>query len=504
MPKYTYKASPTSPGSYELFEDGSRISTGSLDSILGRFPNASLQGSVPETTNQTVFSDANVRENVIPDIQKRADKLTQTGKYVDSEGNLRNSDGSLIEDDPRTNEIDTLLDEADQIDTEIVDTLRSMRENTDATTARQIKSIQDMFAVRKQQQQNINMRLEAGVDTALLLGGSSRYAISSEGIAGAQERAGINELAQLDAEEQSLIAEVQAAGDAQNFEIMGEILERAEKKREEKVAKAKELAEKIAEANQKVQENQIKLSRDLAIVDLFKQGFTDPTDILDYLNRDESGVLIGDITLDEIQNVLDIVNPPPDMAGLSADYKTYKALIAGGDLKEGTSYIDYITMINNAKRAPSEDLGGGINISTQNRTKLLGAGFSAQDISDIEEGVNTYGIEAVLNQIDDPKQKQAVQEAYGYQSKVTMDQISTIVDREFLSGNIDPVAVLKNSYSDDELKELARENGFAGWWGLSDSELKKYLESSTGLQEAKELYKNILADQYRASNLFEE
>lgn len=243
----------------------------------------------------TVVTDATVREDYIPDMNKRLNALSENRPtyqgmngqtyYSDNPGELAQApvdarpnaqgdwelDGNVygvaptfIEDDPQSNAL-----------------FSSMIRNLDAQTRQIVEGIQQQFQVRKAQQADINKRAEAGTEQALLMGGSSRYApISSGGIVQAQQTYGLQQIADLDAQEQSLIAQAQAAQQAGEYQLFGKALEAAEAKRKEKQAAAVALSQSIAAENEKMRAQQITSARDLAIGELISGGVTSVNDIM--------------------------------------------------------------------------------------------------------------------------------------------------------------------------------------------------------------------------------
>jgi len=302
----------------------------------------------PKFVEPTVISDVNIRDKVIPDIKKRTDSLAETGQFFDNLGNKHNADGSIADDntteDPRQKQVDELQQSADDDSQMVMSTLDKLMKQTDTNTASQVRSIKNQYDVRRQQIEEINRREGLATDTALLLGGSSRYTSSGTGISAAFERAGIMELATVDAQEQAAISEVKAAQADQNYKLASEKLEYAEQLRKEKIEKATEIANTIAEENKAMTEAMQKQSREYAITDLFMQGITDPAEILAYTD--------GNISLKEIDDVLKIINPEEKLSGLSSDYQTYKAMQKQGEIPDNWNYFDYKTAVGNASRAP--------------------------------------------------------------------------------------------------------------------------------------------------------
>ena len=292
---------------------------------------------------QTTLSSANIIEKVIPEDKERLKRLSQTGQYTDETGTQRYADGEPI---PQKNEDDTFLSNLaafnksigrssndatgikklsggtldtsgvempeggvtspeEDYDQQQFDLINQMKATLDAQTKRFISSIEQQYIVRKQQQGEIDRRQQEGIEQTLLIGGSSRYAqVSSQGITAAKERESLMNIAELDAEEKELINTALSAQESGDFKIMGLKLDLIEKKRAEKQKIAEELSKTITEENKKLKERQIQVSRDSAVAGLIAQGINDPVQMLEYLNYDDKGNLVGDFTAKEINEAL--------------------------------------------------------------------------------------------------------------------------------------------------------------------------------------------------------
>lgn len=254
-------------------------------------------GSSASPVEPTTLSDTNIRENVIPDLNSKANKLTETGQYRDTSGNLRNSDGTIV--DEQDSQITDLTTDANSYSDSILKTLDDLMASTDADTMRSVRGIKSQYNVRQQQLEDINAREQANMDTALLNSGSSRYTMSGNSASAAQSRYGIMELAQLDAEEQVAIAEVKAAQTAQNYKVLESKVSYLEKLRGEKVEKAKEIAKQAAEENKALMERNQELADQEEISKVLKTGITDPVQIFQALG--------GKVPFDRIKSVIDII-----------------------------------------------------------------------------------------------------------------------------------------------------------------------------------------------------
>lgn len=196
-------------------------------------------------------------------------------------------------------------------DAQIDELMASMKAQTDAITASKIASIQQKFSTLREQQRQINEAQKGAINTALLTGGvtgkgsTAQYApISSEGIVASQLNYGLQQIAQLDAQETDLINAAKEAQMSQDFKLLDRKLAEVEKIRAEKAKSTEELNKKLAEQNQKAREKMIQATRDNALSDLYSQGITDPTQLLEALNKNS-----GDFTLKEINEGLQNLVP---------------------------------------------------------------------------------------------------------------------------------------------------------------------------------------------------
>ena len=136
----------------------------------------------------------------------------------------------------------------------------------------------------------------------------------------------------------------------------------------------------------------------------------------------------------------------------------------------------------------------GVEITSEDMRSLVGAGFSNTEAQQIQNDINTEGIDYVLAGIDNEIQKNAVRKIYNVVQKVNRAQIETSVTQK--------VAVdgLEDMFTNDELKEIAREQGFASFWKNKDTELEDFLTSN----KVREYYIKLLIDQYKEAGMYEE
>ena len=137
---------------------------------------------------------------------------------------------------------------------------------------------------------------------------------------------------------------------------------------------------------------------------------------------------------------------------------------------------------------------GGIALTADDRRSLVGAGFSTDEVSSIENDIKSYGMDKVLESPGlTESQKNVIRKVYGAEKKVTLDQLQTTVTLKMAQDG------LKETYTTDELIQLAKDNGFASLFKGSETEVEDFLESD----KAKELYTQLLYKQYQDAGLAE-
>lgn len=300
----------------------------------------------PSSTSTTAISNSNKIDQV-PGIVNKTNELAKTGVTTDANGNAVYSNGTSVPQTPetppyaapKTSSITSTGGYVGDVyyapgadlpvgtdgkpvattvtsptDDTILNSLNDLKAQTDATTASLIDGIHSQYAQLRQQQEQANKGQEAGVNNALLMGGvtgqgsSAQYApVSSSGIVQAQVSYGLQQIADLNSKEQSAIIQAQIAGQQQKFQVQDKINQQIDKIRDEKVAAAVALNEKISLQNEKLAAEKLQASKDEAVANLYSSGVTDPNKILKTLN--DQGLTINST---EIANTLKNVNPDAD------------------------------------------------------------------------------------------------------------------------------------------------------------------------------------------------
>lgn len=238
--------------------------------------------------------------------------------------------------------------------------IEAMQQTSDRNTQEAISAIQGRFDQRRAEQEQSNAQGLASLKQVLNLGGSSRYApISSQGLIGAQEAAGIRALAAIDAQERDAVAQARQAQQSGDYKRLEATLGLLEGIREDKGKAMKELSESTLETEKLMQ-------AESAITGLVSQGITDPTKIFQTLSS--QGI---DVSLKDISASLGYLQP-----------------------KNSTS--------------------GSFKFEANQVGPLLGMGFSMADVQQMQDDFNAGGsIEEVLQGVNDPEMIQAVKDALG-------------------------------------------------------------------------------------------
>lgn len=121
--------------------------------------------------------------------------------------------------------------------------------------------------------------------------------------------------------------------------------------------------------------------------------------------------------------------------------------------------------------------GGGsseavVDLAPEDERTLVGAGYSTQDIKDIQKAVAQFGFQAVLDAETDLKKQAAIRKVYGVEEPERIKR----ADIEAVKQSV-AVKWLEDNYDEQELINLARKEGFASWWRGGGGEKNQFLKS---------------------------
>ena len=239
----------------------------------------------------------------------------------------------------------------------------------------------------------------------------------------------------------------------------------------------------LAEAVEKtVVEQQTQLSsRQGAISDLIRQGVTDTAQLLDSLNFDEQGNKIGDITLEEISTVKDLVGfEEPDLQFIS------------GTARQQAGIFDK----SSGKFTPIGGGGGGIGTgggtSSGDTTTGEGSEFDyGRSILDANKDASPEELKIALlentdlnvteiNSLLADRTVKAEAEAEAnkpviFSQEWFKDKIKLSRDNDF--SDVEIVDFIIDNFDTAELFKTAKEAGFAKFYTGKETDIKRYINS---------------------------
>ena len=451
-------------------------------------------------SGKTTLTDQTVRDVYVPEIDRKlsdAEKQFQldpdTQEYLDDREEISTSLDEGTFQDPVTRAID------------------EARELSSARVQSDIDLINTNFSRYIADQERLNKQTNAATGTALLLGGSLRYTISSEGIMKARVEDSMRKVQQLESEQRALVTQARAAQAEDDLELVIDKLEHIAQRKKEVDAEIQAIHELQRDEIQKLQERNNLAQREQSIAEVFDFGITDASDIQGVL-KDQYGITTS---LEEIEGTLGIINPPESLAGLNADMKT--ALFVKNNPEQfpemkGKNVLDILQALENKnqQRFDTQKVGDTLyefeyddkgqiigrkaivrdesdqdenrfKFSNDDRGKLLGVGLSESEIDRIQSDTRQYGADAVIEGMGDEKQKIAIRAILKNMSeeKIQEEQEAAekFLDKDYFSG----------LFTKDQLESAAKDAGFtAGGFlgaGVGKKGVSDYLDHLVNLVE---------------------
>lgn len=270
--------------------DGTKINkaTGQVISTAAGTPgfvSSKTINSATKPNNQSLTTFSSDKSTDIANNNVTLDEYSNKGITTDPNTGLASTSSGTTYEPLKPVEADTQTE-----DDAINSYYDSLQKTLDKNTQYQIDNAKNRFDQLRADQIRVNAQQEKQTQNALLMGGatgqgsSAQYApISSVGIVQSQMSYGLKQIANLDAQENDLIAQAKQAQTDGNFRIVEAKLADVKEKRKEKMDAATKLNETIQKANEKALEQQEIMVKDGAITELFSQGITDVPTILSTL-----------------------------------------------------------------------------------------------------------------------------------------------------------------------------------------------------------------------------
>ena len=234
-------------------------------------------------------------------------------------------------------------------------------------------------------------------------------------------------------------------------------------------------------------------------LDDFKSDFELRQKIEDKINKSEEDVLekASQLEKDSQKTLFDIMNELEgvDPNKMSPDnLKALEDLAARGNLpfdlvKQALETQNKRKVFEDALKIAQKEKS---DITSEKKLILAGSGLNDVMISNIEEGVKTIGMDKVLEDNYTDTQKDAIRKIYGIEKKeITRTQLLQAVRA---MGAKDVENYFRSRYSEDDIKQFAKDTGFVGFFKGKATEISDYLSSP----QAREKLAELLEKDYEA------
>lgn len=301
------------------------------------------------------------------EVSNRASRLSQSD-FTEQELRASGADMSEFIFDPETGTFSQgttdsttrfFMDQVKKSDRQVeklVDELEDLERRSDQINASIASNIRKKYENLREEQRDIGNRALAQVQKTNIRFGTERYApLVATGIVSAQETANLKAIREIQQEEESLILSAKQAELEGDFTAVHSRMKLAEETREKKQKALEKHLNLMQEKSEEIAEKNRKISRESTIIDLMDQGVTDPVQIFDFLNFDEEGNQVGDVSLEEINEALDVAQGGGvDTTGDIRQFEDAKRL---GLIPPNMQLFDFIARKSAAGRKPES--GGG-------------------------------------------------------------------------------------------------------------------------------------------------
>ena len=241
-----------------------------------------------------------------------------------------------------------------------------------AASKAQIASLTNQWTERRALLEKSNKANEAQWQQQFFRFGQAEYSpgMTSDMITG-KEQEGIRKVAELDEQYNTKVAEINAALASKQFAQAAALTQDLSAIEEKALEAMHSNAKEARETNKKLRETEQKNARNVGVATAFAAGYKTAADVLDYLRA--TGGDYGELTLDEIDKALKIINPEEKFTGLDDDYQTYRRLQKDEpETVKGMDFIDYKNAVYNAThKATGGTTTPGISPSGQTEQEFI-------------------------------------------------------------------------------------------------------------------------------------
>lgn len=306
--------------------------------------------------------------------------------------------------------------------------LDDLSARSNAATKNLLRGINADYAQRQLEAADQNDRYQQGLKVLGLQTGTTKFLpFIQQGMLTFAEMEGQKELSRLDGEGKKLLAEAQQAQIDQDFRIVSQKMEAYRENEAMKSRAINDLYDQ-AQSRQSIQANAMKIGASIApflVRELAGLNDMEKQEVLQRIAQ-EYGVAVNDL-------LVGLSTYEQERADTERDFAMDERRFGLDERRFG---LEQQREARLARGEAREDL---IELSADDRRTLLGAGFTAAEISNMESEVRQFGLSKVLEGVTEAAQRSALEKVYGGAgtSKLNRQNISSffdIPDDEGLSG----------------------------------------------------------------------
>lgn len=341
----------------------------------------------------TVVTDANIRENIIPQIQSQVQTATTPASNNPSASQNQTVQSNTGQNTGNNNsDIDTTLDGTDYnaiynkilgqenaqpidpLTQKELDLITSQQSSVDSGYNSQISGLQTAY-----NQVRASTQAATDAQNAQTTFQGERTGITSsttQSIINAENNANLNKMASLTADENTAISNIQTAMSKSDYQSAQDQVTALEKIQSDRAALAQKVTDSLVTQNETNQKTILQAQQDAQISKVFASGVTDPAKILSTLNANG-----GSFTLAQINTALKNLTTDGNLQNLTGNVKNFYSLKDSGALPSSITSLP-----------ADQQLTAFLNLdSSTSASKSLYTTSDGTDItkSDISSGVQT-------------------------------------------------------------------------------------------------------------------
>lgn len=367
-------------------------------------------------------------------------------------------------------ETKTLLAEMDAELENTKSQMETMKANMDASSQKRMDGIMSMYATRKKQMEAINAAHLEGLRVAGITSGAARFTTElNQQILTNEERAGIARLAELDAEEQRLLMDAEAAKLENDFEMLDKNITRISENRREKTQLVQQQFQNaIAEQNLMIQQNQER-----------RQAARDEREARDSAVDDASISLIGS-TDDEIRAKAEELGVDANL--LKQRQKAAAADLSGKLLKSVQDRYNFAQSIPKGETFVDPDTG----------TIFIGTGKVDSVVVEEVLGGTAYRVEYDMSDPTNPRQMSRISLGQKWKGGGDTDSETGLTPSQLIN---ETSTYINEVLADETMNQDAKDIAITSARGMLSSKLQELNATFTEKQLDNALSSRVDAEQ---------